>query len=394
MFEENVEVYTQLIFEVSDENQSHYKEPLANDIAIAIAPRPFSKAFDTVPHDRLLHKLHHYGIRGNVLLWISEFLENRQQSVVIDGKHSEWIHMDSGVPQGTVLGPLLFLLHINDLPDEITSQTRLFADDCLVYKPIHSKADQISLQNDLDKLAIWANKWGMSFNPSKCNIMSIHRSKSPYNKMYQMCGQVLSQVDKAKYLGVTISEDLEWNSHITSTASKASRSLGFIKRNIKDCPQNLRETAYFSLVRSLLEYSCAVWDPHYKKDTDRLERVQRRAARFVKHDYKWNSSVTQMIRDLGWTSLAHRRKEIRLTLFYKIIHNITTVPTDDILVKADARTRSNHPYKYKHIRTSTNNYKFSFFPRTVPEWNSLDSNTINSDNIDTYKARLKTTLSQ
>ena len=128
----------------------------------------FSKAFDTVPHNRLLHKINHYGVRGHLLTWISSFLKQRQQRVVVDGAHSEWIHVDSGVPQGTVLGPLLFLAHINDLPCSIQSQCRLFADECLLYRPIRSQADSVILQKDLNCLVQWATTWGMRFNATKC----------------------------------------------------------------------------------------------------------------------------------------------------------------------------------------------------------------------------------
>ena len=128
----------------------------------------FSKAFDTVPHNRLLHKLHHYGIRGQLNTWIASFLKTRQQRVVVDGAHSEWVHVDSGVPQGTVLGPMLFLAHINDLPAAINKDTkcRLFADDCLLYRPIETQQDQITLQQDLDCIQQWADGWGMRFNAS------------------------------------------------------------------------------------------------------------------------------------------------------------------------------------------------------------------------------------
>ena len=124
----------------------------------------FSKAFDTVPHNRILYKLKHYGIQGNILKWIDTLLKQRSQHVVVDGKHSSWTHVDSSVPQGTVLGPLLFLLQINDLPKSVSSHVRLFADDCLLYRTIKSVKDQIDFEKDLDELQKWADKWGMKFN--------------------------------------------------------------------------------------------------------------------------------------------------------------------------------------------------------------------------------------
>ena len=139
----------------------------------------FSKAFDRVPHKRLLRKLHHYGIRGHLHSWITSFLTGRSQKVIVEGSESESAPVISGVPQGSVLSPLLFLLFINDLPDNIASNTRLFADDCIVYRTIRYHADQEALQEDLVRLAEWEDKWGMEFHPQKCSTLSVTRSRSP-----------------------------------------------------------------------------------------------------------------------------------------------------------------------------------------------------------------------
>ena len=231
-----------------------------SNVQVDMAILDFSKAFDTIPHDRLLFKLDHYGIKGPILSWISALLKHRDQCVVVDGLHSDWVHVDSGVPQGTVLGPLLFLIHINDLPSRVTSRVGLFAENCLIYRPIHSADDQLELQHDLDSLKEWSDQCGMRFNPSKCNIMRFHRSKTPLECFYILCGQVLTQVDDAKYLGVNLSHNLEWSSHIDAVTSKSNQSLGFIRRNLNECPSELRQTAYFSLVKSTLEYACTVWE--------------------------------------------------------------------------------------------------------------------------------------
>ena len=159
---------TQLVTTFQDLAQMHNKKGSQIDIAVL----DFSKAFDTVPHDGLLSKLKHYGIDEKILLWIYNLLKDRKQSVVVDGKQSSLIDVVSGVPQGTVLGPLFFLLHINDLPSVVSSKVRLFEDDCLIYRNIKNKEDQIALQKDLNLLENWGNTWGMCFNAAKCNIMS------------------------------------------------------------------------------------------------------------------------------------------------------------------------------------------------------------------------------
>ena len=143
----------------------------------------FSKAFDMVPHKRLLAKLNHLGIHGNVHRWIGHFLQERQQCVVVDGETSDSIRVDSGVPQGTVLGPLLFLCFINDLPDCVQSSVRLFADDCLLYRPIKSPEDQHILQQDLSALEAWTVKWGMKFNAQNVKSCVYQDPISPYSRI-------------------------------------------------------------------------------------------------------------------------------------------------------------------------------------------------------------------
>ena len=157
----------------TDEFIRNFESKTQTDVVVL----DFSKAFDVVPHQRLLHKLDHYGIRGTTLNWIKIFLTNRTQKVVVDGSSSESARVRSGVPQGTVLGPLLFLTYINDLPSTVSSQVRLFADDCLLYRPIKCRADQEQLQRDLSALQDWADRWGMCFNPSKCSVLRVSRPK-------------------------------------------------------------------------------------------------------------------------------------------------------------------------------------------------------------------------
>jgi len=268
---------SQLILTVHDLMKHHN-----NRQQVDLAVLDFSKAFDMVPHERLLGKLHHYGINGPIWHWIRDFLTARTQCVVVDGECSSWTEVDSGVPQGTVLGPLLFLLHINDLPNCVSSQVRLFADECLVYRTISSVQDQLQLQRDLDSLTDWASCWGMSFNPSKCTIITISRSNSPLHKFYTLCGVVLQHVSEARYLGVLLSDDLQWSKHVQHITAKANSTLGLLRRNLHHCPEKLRELAYITLVRSRLEYCSAVWDPHKITDQLALESVQRRATRFTK----------------------------------------------------------------------------------------------------------------
>ena len=174
----------------------------------------FSKAFDKVNHLKLLFKLPQHGVKGNTLNWIRAFLLGRTQAVVLEGERSAEVPVTSGVPQGSVLGPLLFLLYINDLPQNIRSQVRLFADDTAVYLTVTSLEDANILQSDLDTLEEWERTWDMEFNPGKCQVLHITRSRQPLQSQYTLHGQVLESVDSAKYLGVNISQDLSCYHHI------------------------------------------------------------------------------------------------------------------------------------------------------------------------------------
>ena len=165
----------------------------------------FSKAFDKVSHNHLLYKLKWYGVDPLTHAWISDFLKDRSQAVVLDGESSSSVPVTSGVPQGTVLGPTLFLVYINDLPECIKySKVRLFADDCILYGQIDSQSDCKKLQEDLDTLQHWEDIWLMSFNASKCNTMQVTSSSKPISFSYSIHNTTLDNVPYTKYLGVTI----------------------------------------------------------------------------------------------------------------------------------------------------------------------------------------------
>ena len=189
----------------------------------------FSKAFGCVPRQRLLHKLHFYGISGPTLYWVKSFLSNRPQHVSINGSHSDLANITSGVPHGSVLGHVLFLLYIYDITNQIQSNIILFADDSIVYREIRSPAVHHILQTDTQKLTDWSNKWQMNFNTSKCHLLTITHKTKPSDFTYTIANQPISRVNSHPYLGVTIDAKLFWTKHIQSTASKSANSLGLLK---------------------------------------------------------------------------------------------------------------------------------------------------------------------
>ena len=279
----------------------------------------FAKAFDKVPHRRLMNKLRLYGLHGDISRWIYSFLSHRTQQVIVDGSKSGASDVQSGVPQGTVMGPLLFLLFINDMPAVVDPGTRvrLYADDCLVYRCIKSIQDQLQFQRDLDALTKWGQLWGMKFNATKCHIMTVTNLEAPLSKYYQLDGSVLSYVDVATYLGIMLQSTLSFKEHIQNTANKCNSRLGFLRRNLRGCPQALKQTAYFSLVRSSAEYASTIWDPHHRTDKETLQKVQNRAIRWVcGKSPREEVSVSQLARELKWPPLEQRRKAQRLALMY------------------------------------------------------------------------------
>ena len=216
----------------------------------------------------------------------------------------------SGVPQGTVLGPLLFSLHINDITADIESEIRLFSDDCVCYREIKDKEDTLKLQRDIDRLGNWAMKWGMGFQPVKCNMMQLTRKHlNKIHASYTLEGTALENVDNIKNLGVTITNDLKWNTHISNICTKANRTLGFLRRTLFSCPQIVKKAVYKGMVRPILEYGSSVWDPHTDMLKEELEKVQNRAARFVTRNYVYETgSMTGILGQLKWESLKKRRK--------------------------------------------------------------------------------------
>ena len=306
---------TQLILAINDWSHS-FDLGHRTDVAIF----DFSKAFDKVPHKRLLAKLAYYGIAGNAFNWIGAFLHNRTQRVVLNGSKSAWSSVDSGVPQGTVLGPLLFLVYVNDIVSDIKSEIRLFADDCILYREIKSTVDSQILQDDINSLFSWSKLWQMEFNVSKCHIMSLSRSKKHVNAIYKLGNAALSAVHSFTYLGVEITCDLRWNNHVATVVKKASNTLNFVRRNLYRCNGHVEELSYISLVRPQLEYATAAWDPYTSCNIKDIEMVQRRAARYVKRDYQRTTSVTSLLDSLHWQSLQDRRRNARLLHFFKALH--------------------------------------------------------------------------
>ena len=363
---------------------------LAKGQQVDIILLDFEKAFDKVPHTRLMQKLDFYGVRDSTKLWIQSFLSNRTQMVSVEGCSSSKVEVLSGVPQGTVLGPLLFLLFINDLPEAVkSSSTRLFADDCLLFRVVSNQRDSNDLQKDLHALELWEDSWQMRFNPSKCCVIRVAPSKRKkcFESSYILHGHQLEVVKSEKYLGVHIDDQVSWTKHIESTIGKGNKTLGFLRRNFSDCTERVKAATYTMMVRPALEYACCVWDPYTVAASRAIEQVQRRAARYVFRDYRDRSPgcVTRMLEQLQWESLESRRRSNRLLMLFRIHHQLVDINPHQFINPSQRRTRG---VRYQQVAVSHPVLRHSFFIRTVSEWNKLPPSMTSVDSLEALKAEM------
>ena len=235
--------------------------------------------------------------------------------------------MTSGVPQGSILGPLLFLVYINDISDNLASPTKLFADDCAIYCQISNTTDCFILQEDLSRLYTWTQRWQLALNLSKCKAICISNKRKPPTHTYRLNNVTLEWVDTFKYLGVRIDSKLKWGEHITEATAKANQALNILRRTMYGCTKNAKKRAYTALVRPHLEYCAPVWNPYQQKDCETLEKVQRRAARWIGASWdpqsmKWSKSYEKICDELHWLTLQLRRQFLICCQVYKIIHSL------------------------------------------------------------------------
>lgn len=229
----------------------------------------FQKAFDTVPHRRLLAKVKSFGIQGCVLKWLESFLTGRRQRVILNGEVSDWKPVISGIPQGSVLGPVLFIIFINDLPDLLKSTCKLFADDTKLYKAISSCEDQNVLQQDLLTLCDWSDDWLLRFNVLKCKYIQYGIVNFVFEyQMRDIHGNTTSLLkdSQEKDLGIIFQDNLKFDQHISNAVGRANRILGLIKRSFIYMNSDLFLKLYKTLVRPIIDYGNVIWYPFTKKD--------------------------------------------------------------------------------------------------------------------------------
>jgi hypothetical protein len=331
-----------------------------------------------------MDKVEAYGIKGTLSRWINSFLTNRKQRVVLDESKSDWRPVTSGVPQGSVLGPVLFALYINDLPDYSLCPTKLFADDTKVYSTVTKETGALLLQEDLENKRNWSEKWQIKFNASKCKVM--HLGKNNGKKVYQMGGVALEAAEEEKDLGVTTDAELNFESHISKSVTKASRTLGVIKRTFKHLNQESFMTLYKSNVRPILEYASPVWSPSKKSQIKKLEAVQARATKMI--PILRNTTYSERLRKLGLPTLEYRRDRADVAEVFKLLNGYTTVDPSLILPPLNPSKTRGHQLKLQKQRCNSTRCARLLRHRVINKWNTLSENTCMAPSLNAFKSRL------
>ena len=326
----------------------------------------FSKAFDTVPHKRLIKKLESIKLNKNIIDWIKNWLSQRKQRVVIRGSSSEWLPVTSGVPQGSVLGPLLFLIYINDVDTEVDSLLLKFADDTKIMRPIRTPDDQLKLQKDLDKLNEWAERWQMRFNASKCKVIHFGHGNPGYP--YQMHGQVLEASEHERDLGVIVQRNLDFEKHIGTIVGRSQQILGMIAPSYENKqPKNIVQL-YKTLVRPHLEYAVQVWRPYKQGQIDLIESVQRRATRMI--EGLNTMPYSRRLEKCKLISLEMRRLRCDLIEVFKMANGTESLRAEHFFQMSSSNRTRGHSKKFFKSRSRLNVRQNFFSQRVINPWNS------------------------
>ena len=372
---------TQLLVTIKE-----WMKNLDDGVASDVAFMDFRKAFDAVPHERLMYKLQKYGIKGQLLNWIRNFLSGRSQYVKINNTKSEERPVTSGVPQGSVLGPMLFIFFINDLPNVCSVTTKIYADDTKAYTSINCDEDHTRLQQSIDEMYNWTQTWQLHFNSSKCKILHVGEN-NPKHKYFIGNGNSRHEIETTsleKDLGVYVDTDLNFESHIEYIVKRASSKKATILRNFSYRSKNVLIPLYKALVRPILEYANTVWDSSYRNQVKLVESVQRSFTRHIL-EVK-NLPYEDRLRKLGLPSQEYRRFRGDLIELYKIAHKKYDRSSIESLFKFNQNSRlRGHGFKIKKVSYKKRQYQHFYTNRVVNHWNKLSEITVNSASINIFK---------
>ena len=352
-----------------------------------------SKAFDRVWHSGLLHKLKAAGVTGEVLNWFKNYLTDRKQRVVLPNATSDWTVIRAGVPQGSILGPLLFLLYINDIVNDIGSNIRLFADDTSLFIIVDNPVTAAEcLNSDLNKLSRWAATWLVTFNPSKTEALLFSRKlNKPQHSPLFMQNHQISEVESHKHLGLYFSNDCTWHKHINYIKEKAWFRINIMRKLKFKLDRKSLEIIYTTFIRPILEYGDVIWDNCTQYEKQELNKIQTEAARIATGTTKL-VSLTALYKEICWETLEQRRHNHKLTLFYKMLNNITPLYLSSLVpqsISNISRYNLRNSNDLQTINARSNQYFSSFLPSSVRAWNNLSPEERQHESINSFKCFLQ-----
>ena len=345
-----------------------------------------SKAFDKVSHKKLIEILASYGVAGNVKNWITSFLNERKQKVTINGNISTSLNVLSGVPQGSVLAPLLFLIYFDDSTKVCNSKTSicLFADDAKLFS-----TEPEDLQASLSQLAFFLENRQLKLAIEKCEHITIHKFRA--NANFSIGDTDVHEVSLVRDLGVYISSDLKWETHINKIKAKAHQRSYLILKSFQTKDVWLLLRAYITYVRPIVEYATVIWNPYLNKDIESIEQIQRSYTKKICSRCKipFNTYKDRLYM-LSIRSLQYRRLEADLIMTFKILHKLVDIPFEKFftLYSSPHNTRR-HDYCLKQKTVKTNFLKNTFANRVVPTWNQLPNNVVASTTLFSFRTALR-----
>lgn len=353
-----------------------------------------SKAFDRVWHDGLIFKLQHsFGIRGNLLLWITNYLTDRSQKVVMNGVTSNPMNIHAGVPQGSVLGPLLFLCFINDLSSDIINKMRLFADDTCLYVSDNNLLNCLPYtDHDLQQICDWASTWNVNFNATKTVSMLISRRKIPSSFDISFDNYNIEFYECHKHLGVVLNKLGTWTDHINFLISSSLKRLSILRGLKFILDRKSLEIMYSSFLRPCLEYASILWDNCTIEQSNKLENIQLEALRIITGLTR-SAPAHKLYTETGFHTLSSRRKFQRLVMLFKIINGLTT---SNLYNRLPELVRTRNPYDnradalmFTPYLSRTDYHRDSYFPTTIRDWNMLPKHIRFSTTLLEFKSKLR-----
>ena len=346
----------------------------------------YSKAFDTVTHPKLFQKLIAYGITGNLLNWIICFLTDRKQVTRVGESLSEEVYLKSGVVQGSCLGPLLFLLFINDVTTVLDSNTtcKLYADDVKLYSVVKTSTDAAVFQDNINRLKEWSDSWQLQISTTKCSSMNLARSDSN-SFVFSLGDSKLPVAKSVKDLGVTIDNNLKYNCHINNIVAQARRRAGLLFKCFQTRNADVLARAFVVYIRPLLEYASNIWSPTQIGLIEQIESVQRRYTKRI--DGLHSMSYSERLVTLNLESLEMRRLRADLITVYKLMFGLLDSNETFFVVRGTNKTRG-HPFKIILEHCDINIRKHFLTQRIANVWNSLPAFIINFDSFNSFKSSL------